>query len=194
MTLPLPLPSSHRKVHPLPIQRMTERVTAFTQKASVFGGKFVGNGTAYHHGNAVQYVEECSFTVVRKNPNMVVYRVQQDTRHAEQDKPMHLEMGVLKILYSDNDVLEAEAGLVHPFASGTVNELAKGTLDTTTGTLTLESTGFQRVNESSSDKHVTALKRVYRRQGNRHLTCDQFLGVNGGELTHHLHCELELQE
>jgi len=168
---------------------MTSNAAAFSQKASVLSGKFKGSGTAFLHGKEIPYTEECSLAIVRKNPKMVVYRVQQDTRHAQQEKPMHLEVGVLKIFNSnDSTLLQAEAGIVHPFPKGTVNELAKGTLDTDTNTLTLESTGFQRANESD-DKQVTALRRVYHRVGNT-LTYDQYLGVNNGQLTHHLHCEL----
>lgn len=167
---------------------------AFCEKVSVLQGKFRGNGTAFHHGKEIPYMEECSFVVCRKNPKMVVYRIFQDTRHEENYKPMHMEVGVLKILSgeSDSEVLQAEAGISHPFPKGTMTELAKGTLDTTTTTLTLESAGFQRINQND-DKHVTSLRRVYCLQGTR-LTYDQYLGVNNGEPTHHLHCELELQK
>lgn len=181
---------------------MTSTAAAFCEKASQLQGKFRGNGVAYSHGTQVPYVEELSLVILRKNPKMVVYRLQQDTRHATSDKPMHLEVGVLKILYSDenniDNIYPAEAGITHPFPTGTVTELAKGTLDTVTNTLTLESTGFQRIHKNG-DKHVTLLKRVYRRsnQGASNkaaLTFDQWLGVNNEEPTHHLHCELEVQE
>lgn len=173
---------------------MTSNAVAFCEKASVLQGKFRGNGTAFLHGKQIPYKEELSFTICRKNPKMVVYRVQQDTRHQESEKPMHLEVGVLKIIYDENDknVCKAEAGITHPFPKGTVNELAKGTFDTTTDTLTLESTGFQRINENE-DTHVTALRRIYRLEATS-LMYDQFLGVNHEEPAHHLHCELELQE
>lgn len=184
---------STQRVRPLIIQQMTSTAAAFCDTASLLQGKFRGNGVAYFHGTQVPYVEELSLVILRKNPKMVVYRLQQDTRHATiSDKPMHLEVGVLKILSSENQQLPAEAGITHPFPKGTVTELAKGTLDTATNTLVLESTGFQRINEND-DKKVTFLKRVYRRQGSK-LTFDQYLGVNDEEPTHHLHCELELQE
>lgn len=171
---------------------------AFCEKASILQGKFKGNGTAFLHGKQIPYTEECSLVICRKNPKMVVYKIQQDTRHAlEDDRPMHLEVGVLKILHNDDDSsnkLAAEAGISHPFPKGTMTELAKGMLDTTTNTLTLESTGFQRINAQDNDKLVTSLRRVYRRQNQTKLTYDQYLGVNGEEPTHHLHCELQLQE
>lgn len=187
-------PSSRKKVHSLPLQRMTSDAASFTQKASALAGKFKGNGTAFLHGKEVAYTEECCFTVIRKNPKMTVYKVQQDTRH--ESKTLHLEIGVLKILNdpdsSSSAVLKAEAGMTHPLSKQSMHEQsAKGSLDTSTGTLILESTGFEKVN---GDKHVTALRRVYRRQG-RKLMYDQYLGLNGcKELIHHLHCELELEE
>ena len=92
-----------RRVHPLPIQQMTSTAAAFCEKASQLQGKFRGNGVAYSHGTQVPYIEELSLVILRKNPKMVVYRLQQDTRHATSDKPMHLEVGVLKILYSDEN-------------------------------------------------------------------------------------------
>lgn len=188
------LSTKKQRVHPLPIQKMTSTAAAFCEKASLFQGKFRGNGVAYSHGKEVPYTEELSLVILRKNPKMVVYRLQQDTRHATSNQPMHLEVGVLKILFSENEkVYPAEAGITHPFPQGIVTELAKGTLDTVTNTLTLESTGFQRINDG--DKQVTSLRRVYRRQaGSRALFFDQHLGVNDKEPTHHLQCELERQE
>ena len=179
---------------------MTSHAAAFSQKASLLQGKFVGKGTAFCHGKEVSYVEECTFRVRRKTPTMIVYRVDQHTRHGS--KTMHLEMGVLKIFNhnehdsEENNLYQAEAGYSHPLSSKATNELAKGTLDMATGTLTLESTGFsQRVatTDSAGDKHVTGLNRVYRRDGNC-LWYDQYLSVNGGDLIRHLHCKLELQE
>lgn len=177
----------------LPMQAKTSQAAAFVQKASVLAGKFRGTGIFYNHGTKTPYDEECSFTVMRKNPKMVVYRLQQDTKHANKDHhPMHLEIGVLKVFNSEAGCsFTAEAGFTHPFPKGTANEMTKGTLDTATGTLTLDSIGFQRSNKEG-DKVVTGLRRVYHRDGNS-LIYDQYLGVNEGDLVHHLHCELELQ-
>lgn len=176
------------------MQAKTSQAAAFVQKSSVLSGKFKGTGTVFHHGTKIPYHEECSFKIMRKNPTLVVYRLQQDTKHADTEKPMHLEMGVLKVFNQEEgeDSFKAEAGFTHPFPKGTVNEMTKGTLDTATGTLTLDSMGFQRSNENG-DNHVTGLRRVYHRDGNC-LVYDQYLGVNEGDLVHHLHCELELQQ
>lgn len=185
-------PLHRNKVHPLPLQQMTSDAAVFAKKASVLAGKFRGNGVALLHGKQVPYDHECSLTLVRKNPNMVVYRLQQDTKH--ENKPLHLEVGILKIFNSSEDdgMLPAEAGMTHPLGTTTtVNERCKGSLDTETSTLVLESRGFPKNGEQK--KHVTALKRIYRLQGDT-LVYDQYLGVNGGELTRHLHCELVLQE
>lgn len=188
--------SIQRKVHPLPLNRMTSDAAVFAQKASVLQGKFKGSGTAIHNGKEVTFLEECSFLITRKNPEMVVYKTSSSTRL--RDKPLHVEMGILKVLNcsdSGNDSLPVEAGMTHLTPS--IHERnAAGSLDTTTGTLVLESSGCQKMNNiRNGEKCVTGLRRVYRRQGKR-LTYDQYLFFQGCEgMTHHLHCELlEIQD
>lgn len=168
----------------------TSHTSSFVKKASILEGKFRGTGTVFDGRNEVAIEEEWSFTVTRRNPRMVVYRLF-NTRYAEDGAPMNLEMGVLKVLDSDGDRLSAEAGFTRPFDGGndlSLEQLTKGTFDVAAAELTLESKGFQKTSEEGEIQD-TRLRRVYRLVDRDRLVYDQFLGD-----VHHLHSELELHE
>lgn len=168
----------------------TNHTASFVKKASVLEGQFRGTGTVFDGRNEIAVEEEWSLTVTRRNPRMVVYRLF-NTRYAEDGAPMHLEMGVLKVLDSDGDRLPAEAGFTCPVHGGhdsNPEQLAKGSFDVAAGELTLESKRFQKTSEAGEIEDTT-LRRVYRLVDSNRLVYDQFLGD-----VHHLHSELELHE
>ena len=146
-----------------------------------------------------QYLETAIFETTRKTPAFVVYRVHQDTKNANSGKPMHTETGFLKIIIKDgdeNEVAAATMGLTHPFPSGMVQEMSTGTWNAAERQLTLTAQTLARLDNVSDDnsgsKPVTGFKRVYTVvEPDKKLHYDQFMAAGGGEMYHHLHCEME---
>ena len=174
-------------------------VNAFTQitmsaSLKIFAGTWKGRGQVLKRTGevAATYTETAVWEITRATPTFVVYRLHQDTQNAETAKPMHTETGFLKILQENG---EATMNLCHPFPSGFVNEMSYGKLNG--NLLTVEANDFQRVGSSNSDrsdaKQVTGFKREYKVVDDK-LLYDQYLASGGGELYHHLHCEMELQK
>lgn len=159
---------------------------------SLFAGKWKGSGKVLKSTGevAAAYKETAVFEITRKTPAFVVYRVHQDTQHAESSKPMHTETGFCRIM---EETGQATMSVVHPFPKGMVSELCEGQLDLSDGKLTLVAREFMRAVKSDSlDKQVTGYKREYKRDGDK-LVYDQYLASGGGEMYHHLHCEMELE-
>lgn len=170
----------------LAIYSMSAPVGAF--KTSIFAGTWKGKGNVMKKTGhvATSYLETTIFEITRRTPNFVVYRMHQDTKNAETNKPMHTETGFCKILESTG---AATLTLSHPFPSGFVGEMSEGQLSE--NQLTLVAKDFQRaVKPETMDKQVTGFKRVYTREGDK-LIYDQYLSSGGGELYLHLHCVLD---
>ena len=143
------------------------------------------------------YLETATFEPTRKTPSFVVYRVHQDTQNATTGKPMHTETGFLKIM-TMNDGGDgngaATMGLTHPFPSGMVQEMSTGTWNAVDRQLTLTAQKLSRLDntdDSNNSKPVTGFKRVYTLVQDDKVIYDQFMGAGGGEMYHHLHCEME---
>lgn len=163
---------------------------------SLFAGKWKGNGKVLKSTGevAATYKETAVFEITRKTPTFVLYRVHQDTQHAETCKPMHTETGFCRIM---EETGQATMSVVHPFPKGMISELSEGQFDSSCGKLTLVAKEFMRAVKSDSldeEKQVTGFKREYTRDGDK-LVYDQFLSSSGGGgLYHHLHCEMELEK
>jgi hypothetical protein len=171
---------------------MSASVRALSINPSLLAGTWKGQGKVLKKSGEVAaiYLETAVFEIVRQTPDFVVYRMHQDTRNNDSQKPMHTETGFCKILMATG---AATSTLSHPFPSGFVGELSEGTL--VDSTLTLTAKDFQRAvpPDESLGKHVTGFKREYTRQGDT-LVYDQYLSSGGCDLYHHLHCELDLQK
>jgi hypothetical protein len=157
----------------------------------MFAGTWKGRGQVLKRTGevAATYTEVAVWELTRQTPAFVVYKLYQDTRHADTSKPMHTETGFLKIMKESG---QATLNLAHPFPSGFVNEMSYGKLDG--NMLTLEANDFQRAAPTNSDsKQVTGFKREYTLMGEK-LVYDQYLASGGGELYHHLKCELTLEK
>jgi THAP4-like, heme-binding beta-barrel domain len=159
---------------------------------AIFAGSWKGQGKVLKRTGEVvaTYLETAIFEVVRQTPDFVLYRLHQDTRNAESQKPMHTETGFCKIMIETG---KATSTLVHPFLSGFVSELSEG--QCSDQVLTLVAKDFQRatIADSVAGEPVTGFKRKYTRNGDK-LVYDQYLSSGGRDLYHHLHCELELQK
>mmetsp|Transcript_4724 Transcript_4724/g.7852 ORF Transcript_4724/g.7852 Transcript_4724/m.7852 type:complete len:165 (+) Transcript_4724:112-606(+) len=152
----------------------------FHQQVSGFEGVWKGKGLVLK-GDGVPYLEECTFTLVRKMPTVVIYQIFQKTKHAiVENKPMHAETGFIKFVMQQNTI-HVEAGFTHPFPKGIVTELATGTFES--NLLKLEATQFNRT--AVSEKEVTKYGREYELDGDA-LSYVQYL--HGEE---HLKCQMK---
>lgn len=172
----------------------------FAERVPFLLGTWKGQGTVTSNG--LKYNETSTFTLLRSEPAMIV-NWQQFTKHSESGKPLHAENGFLKILpvkiTAADDGLEsgssgykAELMLSHPFS---VNEFYKKGSFSFEGNsfrceASEESGSFQR-GPAAKGKAVTAMRREYRLDESGKLVYDIWLGVDGAEPKHHLHCELE---
>jgi len=143
-----------------------------------------------------QYLETATFEPTRKTPTFVVCRVHQDTKNVATGKPMHTETGFLKIMIDDSGDGNSDAtmGLTHPFPSGMVQEISTGTWNAADRKLTLTAQKFSRLDSPDNNaKSVTGFKRVYTivQGDDTKLHYDQYMAAGGGEMYHHLHCEME---
>mmetsp|Transcript_23428 Transcript_23428/g.59862 ORF Transcript_23428/g.59862 Transcript_23428/m.59862 type:complete len:170 (-) Transcript_23428:89-598(-) len=139
----------------------------------------------------IKYNEVSTFTLLRTEPAVIV-NWQQFTKSADSGAPMHAENGFLKILPmpAGDSAHKAELLLSHPFG---VNEMyTNATFDFGSQTLTCEASdkdgSFQR-SPFAKGRQTTSVKRVYRLEGDK-LVYDMYLGVEGAEQQHHLHCEM----
>ena len=167
---------------------------AFPSKKIFMAGSWKGLGQVT--GKPVQYKEMFELKVIKEEPAIVV-NWQQFTKHAETDKGLHAENGFLKILPmqapgTTGDQFKAELMLSHPFS---VNEYYQDCIfDFDTDTLTaqaLDASCFQR-GPTAKGKAITGVKRVYKLAQEGQLEYEMHLGVDGGELNHHLSATLKL--
>ena len=91
------------------------------EKLAFFLGKWKGKGNVVEKG--VSYLEEVVYTVVRTEP-VAVISAQQVTSNESTGKPLHAEMGFIKILpVAEGDGRKVEASFTHPFG---LNEFSYG--------------------------------------------------------------------
>eukprot|EP00977_Amphora_coffeiformis_P018200 scaffold6301_cov165-Amphora_coffeaeformis.AAC.3 len=170
-----------------------------TPAKALLSGTWKGRGHVLKATGEVvtHYLETATFEPTRKTPTFVVYRVHQDTQNADTGKPMHTETGFLKMMMNDgNNDAAATMGVTHPFPSGMVQEISTGIWNATERQLTLTAQKLSRldtagVDNNSNSKPVTGFKRVYTVVKDDALHYDQFMAAGGGEMYHHLHCEME---
>ena len=87
-----------------------------------FEGVWSGTGTVVHKN--IQYLERSEFKVLRTSPATIV-NVQQFTRKADDNTPMHAENGFFKIKGDSGEGRPVEASYSHPFG---MNEFEFGRL------------------------------------------------------------------
>ena len=90
-------------------------------KLAFFLGKWKGKGVIIEKG--INYLEEAAYSIVRTEPAIVISAQQLTSNEA--GKPMHAEMGFIKILpVQEGDARKVEASFTHPFG---LNEFTYGT-------------------------------------------------------------------
>lgn len=137
-------------------------------------GDWVGEGEGeYPTIESFGYHEEISFRHVGKP--FLVYT--QRTRHADDGRPLHAEMGYFRPVGADG----VELSLAHPTG---ITEIATGTVIGTR--VDLAST---EVGRTPTAKEVTAVERTIEVDGDR-LTYTLRMGAVGQPLQHHLSASL----
>ncbi len=89
-------------------------------KLAFFLGRWKGKGIVIEKG--VSYLEEVVYTVVRTEP-VAVISAQQVTTNESNGKPIHAEMGFIKMFPAEGDSRRVEATFTHPFG---LNEVSYG--------------------------------------------------------------------
>ena len=126
-----------------------------------------------------------------KTAPALVIRISQSTFKADNDMPMHFEVGFIKILPKPGKTegtKMVEASFVHPFGMaefeyGDFNEEAQ------TLSLALNSESILR-GKTASGKQTTSFRREYFMKDGK-LAYNHYMGVDGGEPYHHLEASLE---
>jgi hypothetical protein len=156
-------------------------------------GKWQGAGSVIKDGiPIVQYKEMSEFKVLKTAPATIV-NVQQFTKHAESNAPLHAENGFLKIFPTTTTTEEGrravEASYSHPFG---MNEFEFGEL--TASTLTLmasEEYHFQRpkvvaMDDAQKASQLTHVHRVYKLVKKDEINFTVHLGIGGAAPKLHL--------
>ena len=137
-------------------------------------GTWTGRGAGdYPTIEPFGYLEEVSFDHVGKP--FLSYR--QRTRAADDGRPMHAEVGYLRVPSAGR----IELMLAHPTG---ITEIAEGSLSVGGGVIVMEMSSTA-IGRSASAKEVTALARSIRVDGDE-LTYTVQMGAVGQPLQHHL--------
>jgi hypothetical protein len=154
-------------------------------------GKWQGTGSVIKDGiPIVQYKEMSEFKVLKTVPATIV-NLQQFTKHAESNAPLHAENGFLKIFpaATGEQGRRVEASYSHPFS---MNEFEFGEITTTSLTLTAsEEFHFQRPQQVATDdaqkaRQVTHVRRNYTLVDKDEINFTVYLGIGYAEAKLHL--------